>query len=266
MFPDRHYELPFFHRRPEPESHPGLYGSGLHGPRRVFRHRRLRRGDLTKTGCPSGWPCRWPPFLPRPSGSSSGCRRCGPGGPIFPSPPCAWGDIVIVAGNWIELTGGHNGIVGIACRAPFRFRGRADRFSNPDGPVLPGSGFSAADPLVMHRLVYSLMGLSFMAIRNNEVLAEAVGINTFTTKLLSFVVANFFAGNGRRDLCQPDRQHQPQRSLYRAHLQLAGLLLLGGLPPWPGRLSALCHPRAHGIPAVSAGIQSDYFWRPVDRW
>ena len=47
--------------------------------------------------------------------------------------------------------------------------------------------------LVMHRLVYSLVGLSFMAIRNNEILAEAVGINTFAVKVLSFVVGNFFA-------------------------------------------------------------------------
>jgi branched-chain amino acid transport system permease protein len=47
---------------------------------------------------------------------------------------------------------------------------------------------------IMHRLVYSLQGLSFMAIRNNEMLAEAVGVNTFYGKLLSFVVANFFAG------------------------------------------------------------------------
>jgi branched-chain amino acid transport system permease protein len=47
---------------------------------------------------------------------------------------------------------------------------------------------------IMHRLVYSLKGLTFMAIRNNEVLAAAVGINTSNTKLLSFVVANFFAG------------------------------------------------------------------------
>ena len=46
----------------------------------------------------------------------------------------------------------------------------------------------------MHRLVYSLQGLGFMSVRNNEVLAEAVGVNTFKEKLLSFVVANFFAG------------------------------------------------------------------------
>jgi len=43
-------------------------------------------------------------------------------------------------------------------------------------------------------LVLSLLGLSFMAIRNNEVLAGAVGVNTFVGKILSFVIANFFAG------------------------------------------------------------------------
>ena len=41
---------------------------------------------------------------------------------------------------------------------------------------------------------FFLLGLGFMAIRNNEALAEAVGINTFSTKVLSFVVGNFFAG------------------------------------------------------------------------
>jgi branched-chain amino acid transport system permease protein len=36
--------------------------------------------------------------------------------------------------------------------------------------------------------------MTFLATAINEDLAEAVGINTFRTKLLSFVVANFFAG------------------------------------------------------------------------
>ena len=100
----------------------------------------------------------------------------------------------LVAGNWMELTGGHNGIVGIPVPSPI---------------VIPGIGkltFDSQIPqyylvlffllltlFVMNRLVTSLKGLTFMSIRNNEDLAEAVGINTFRTKLLSFVVANFFA-------------------------------------------------------------------------
>ena len=103
--------------------------------------------------------------------------------------------IYLVAGNWIELTGGHNGIVGIPLPSPI---------------VIPGAGkitFESQIPqyylvlffllltlFVMHRLVNSLKGRTFLATAINEDLAEAIGINTFRTKLLSFVVANFFAG------------------------------------------------------------------------
>jgi branched-chain amino acid transport system permease protein len=103
--------------------------------------------------------------------------------------------ISIVAGNWIELTGGYNGIVGIPLPNPLfipligslGFQSQAAQYYL----VL---GFLLLTLLIMHRLVYSLLGLSFMAIRNNEVLAGSVGINTFAGKILSFVVANFFAG------------------------------------------------------------------------
>ena len=103
--------------------------------------------------------------------------------------------ISIVAGNWIELTGGYNGVVGIPLPnslsipliGSFGFQSQAAQYYL----VL---GFLLLTLLIMHRLVYSLMGLGFMAIRNNEVLAGSVGINTFAGKILSFVVANFFAG------------------------------------------------------------------------
>jgi branched-chain amino acid transport system permease protein len=104
------------------------------------------------------------------------------------------GEIVaLVINNWTELTGGANGINGI---------------SPPDAIPLPFIGqisFDGQTPkyylilvfllftlFFMHRLVNSLKGLTFMACRNNELLAEAVGIDTFKTKLLSFVVSIFF--------------------------------------------------------------------------
>ena len=103
--------------------------------------------------------------------------------------------ISIVAGNWIELTGGHNGIVEIPLPNPISL------------PLIGVVGFQSQAAqyylvlafllftlLIMHRLVYSLLGLSFMAIRNNEILAGSVGINTFSGKILSFVAANFLAG------------------------------------------------------------------------
>jgi branched-chain amino acid transport system permease protein len=102
--------------------------------------------------------------------------------------------IYLIAGNWIELTGGHNGIVGIPVPSPIVI------------PALGGITFDTQVTqyylvlffllltiFVMHRLINSLRGRTFMAVLTNEDLAEAVGINTFRTKLLSFIVANFFA-------------------------------------------------------------------------
>jgi branched-chain amino acid transport system permease protein len=104
------------------------------------------------------------------------------------------GEIVgLVISNWIELTGGANGINGIpppgAIPLPFigqiSFEGQTPKYYL----ILIFLLFTL---FFMHRLVNSLKGLTFMACRNNELLAEAVGINTFKTKLLSFVVSIFF--------------------------------------------------------------------------
>ena len=100
--------------------------------------------------------------------------------------------IVLVAGNWVELTGGHNGIVGIAppSSIPIPFIGELS-FQTQTAQYYLVLVFLLFTLFVMDRLVHSLKGLTFMAVRNNELLAEAVGINTFRTKLLSFVVSNF---------------------------------------------------------------------------
>lgn len=117
-------------------------------------------------------------------------------GSYFAISTLCFGVIVsIVAGSWIELTGGYSGLVGIPRPDPIvlPFGGRLG-FESMTAQYYLVLFFLLLTLFVMHRLVYSLLGLSFMAVRNNEVLAEAVGINTFATKVVSFVVANFFAG------------------------------------------------------------------------
>jgi branched-chain amino acid transport system permease protein len=47
---------------------------------------------------------------------------------------------------------------------------------------------------ILHRMIYSVFGLTLHGHPQQRTLADAVGINTFTTKLISFVAANFFAG------------------------------------------------------------------------
>ncbi|MBP0441343.1 branched-chain amino acid ABC transporter permease [Tianweitania sediminis] len=47
---------------------------------------------------------------------------------------------------------------------------------------------------VMRRLVRSIVGRSFVAIRNSDDLAEALGINLMRTKVLAFTLSTFIAG------------------------------------------------------------------------
>lgn len=117
-------------------------------------------------------------------------------GSYFAISTLCFGVIVsIVAGNWIQLTGGYNGIVGISLPNPLHLPWVGTiGFQSMAAQYYLVLAFLLVTLLVMHRLVYSLLGLSFMAIRNNELLAEAVGIDTFASKVLSFVVGNFFAG------------------------------------------------------------------------
>ncbi len=100
-----------------------------------------------------------------------------------------------IAAHWIDLTGGYNGIVGIPApdAIPVPYFGEIS-FQDQTNQYYLVLVFLLVTLFIIRRLVFSAKGLTFMAVRNNEVLAEAVGINIFGTKLLSFTVGNFFAG------------------------------------------------------------------------
>jgi branched-chain amino acid transport system permease protein len=103
--------------------------------------------------------------------------------------------IYLIAGNWMELTGGHNGIVGIPIPSPISIPGLGQlTFQSQIPQYYLVLFFLMLTLFVMYRLTKSLRGMTFLATAINEDLAEAVGINIFRTKLLSFVLSNFFAG------------------------------------------------------------------------
>ncbi len=97
--------------------------------------------------------------------------------------------VYIVIGNLVEITGGQTGLLGI----PLPQLGGLV-FNTHKSQYYLVLAFLLLTLFVMHRLVYSLLGLGFMSVRNNEALAESLGINTFATKIISFMTANFFAG------------------------------------------------------------------------
>ncbi|QET06111.1 branched-chain amino acid ABC transporter permease [Cupriavidus pauculus] len=98
--------------------------------------------------------------------------------------------IYLLIEKWESLTHGTVGLIGIPVPASI-------------GPVAFDSvtaqyylvlAFLVVGTFLMHRIVTSLLGRSLMAVRNSDVLAEALGIDLMRTKMLSFVLSVGYAG------------------------------------------------------------------------
>jgi branched-chain amino acid transport system permease protein len=92
--------------------------------------------------------------------------------------------------KWESLTHGTVGIVGIPAPGaigPFDFTEARPQYYL----VL---FFLVASLWIMHRIVHSLLGRTFVAIRNGDHLAQALGINLMRNKLLAFMLSVFFSG------------------------------------------------------------------------
>ena len=99
-----------------------------------------------------------------------------------------------------EIIGGAQGIISIG------------------SPSIPALSFAFDDPQTFYYLVLAGCGLAlfvssrlrdrrpgrrWMALREDEDVAEAMGINLVSTKLLAFAIGAAFAGSGRRAVCDP---------------------------------------------------------------
>jgi branched-chain amino acid transport system permease protein len=167
--------------------------------------------------------------------------------------------IYIVAGSWIEFTGGHTGLVGILRPSPIPFPLVGEiAFRSQTAQYYLVLAFVLLTLWVMHRVVYSLQGYSFMAIRNNETLAEAVGINTFRNKLLSFVVANFFVALAGGLYAALMGSISPSATHYVLTFNFIIFLLLGGAATLAGPIIG-----AFAIPFLIEYLQAIGHYRMV---
>lgn len=103
---------------------------------------------------------------------------------------CVGTIMFLVIEKWESLTHGTVGIMGIP--APTAIGPIS--FDTPKSIYYLIFFFLVLGVWVMRRIVDSLMGRTFMAIRNGDDLAEALGINLMRNKLIAFLLSVLYAG------------------------------------------------------------------------
>jgi len=153
-----------------------------------------------------------------------------------------FGEIVrIVINNWMSLTNGPNGILGIA----------------PPSIVVPAmkDGGLALETVVMRqlsamyyiilalavftvvavrRLNFSRIGRAWEAIREDETAAELMGVNTFRFKLLAYAMGAVFGGLAGAFFAARMKFVSPESFTFIESAMVLAMVVLGGLGSIPG--------------------------------
>ena len=152
-----------------------------------------------------------------------------------------FGEIVrIILNNWMELTNGPNGLLGI----------------KPPGIYYPSfaHGFSLEflylkklyllyyvilficifTIVAVYRLNFSRIGRAWEAIREDETVAELMGVNTFRLKLLAYAMGAIFGGLAGAFFSARMRFVSPESFSFLESAMVLSIVVLGGMASIPG--------------------------------
>jgi len=152
-----------------------------------------------------------------------------------------FGEILrLVLNNWMKLTGGPNGVLGI----------KPPSLSLPD----PGNGWELTRYLLkspmsqyylilaialftvvaVRRLADSRIGRAWEAIREDETAASLMGVNTFALKLLAYAMGAVFGGVAGAFFAAKMRFVSPGSFTFIESAMVLSMVVLGGMGSIPG--------------------------------
>jgi branched-chain amino acid transport system permease protein len=155
----------------------------------------------------------------------------------------AFGEIFqIVVNNWDSVTRGPNGLSQIPHLALGGFNfGEPHRVLGVNLPnfanyYVLGLAVLAWAILVFSRLNDSRIGRAWVAIREDETAAAAMGVNTVRLKLLAFALGAFLAGTAGTVNTHFGTQVSPEQYSFIDSITLLAAVVLGGMGTVPGAL------------------------------
>jgi branched-chain amino acid transport system permease protein len=131
--------------------------------------------------------------------------------------------VEFVANHWDSVTGGVNGIsVPAASLGPLALESDARLFYL----TVPVAALLA---LFAKNLFRTRVGKAFVAIRDQDVSAEVIGVRVFRYKLLSFGVSSFYVGVAGSLLAYQARIISPENFPISLAIDQLGMIIIGGL-------------------------------------
>ncbi len=83
--------------------------------------------------------------------------------------------------------------------------------------------------LLLWRLVRSSYGRAFLSVREDEIAAECMGINTTRTKVMAFVISSFFAGAAGSLFAHTTNSLNPSSFQFVKSVDVVIMVVLGGM-------------------------------------
>ncbi|MFM1814505.1 MAG: hypothetical protein RLZ98_1200 [Pseudomonadota bacterium] len=155
----------------------------------------------------------------------------------------AFGEIIrIVLENWVELTGGPNGITGIARPSFFglEFRDGAGSFADVFGLTYSPIhrivflyylilALALITNWVTLRLRQQAIGRAWEALREDDIACRSLGINTVTTKLTAFAIGAMFGGFAGSFYATKQGFISPESFVFMESAMILAIVVLGGM-------------------------------------
>ena len=90
--------------------------------------------------------------------------------------------------------------------------------------------------LLLWRLVRSTYGRAFLSVREDEIAAECMGINTTRTKVMAFVISSFFAGSAGSIFAHTTNSLNPASFQFVKSVDVVIMVVLGGMGSLTGSI------------------------------